>query len=326
MKKLTVLLMTGLVICLCACGSASEQPQEPAPAEVEVETPDEPEEEPKEEPSEDTNAVSEESLIEDFNEAQELWFRFEGGLENDYDDSVTGQINGYDMEFYRVSEPGIGSLQDLKDYLAERVDMDYVEEALSGTEQYMEVDGVLYSCPAGRGDDLSIGWVEFSADNDGSKGKVTVTIHRQDYYSVLQDWYENGYVDSYEYPFTIVDGHAVFESMDYLCGSHPEESPRDGYDADSLEAALLGVLEGTWTSEDGATYYEILSDGTFTYYSVDEELSSGYIETSRMDDGSYLMEGEDFNGTFFTLDVDQEGIPAIFFDDGATIFVKDGQG
>ena len=80
--------MTGLVICLCACGSASEQPQEPV---------------------EETNAVSEESLIEDFKEAQELWFRFEGGLENDYDDSVTGQIYGYDMDFYRVSEPGIGS-------------------------------------------------------------------------------------------------------------------------------------------------------------------------------------------------------------------------
>ena len=274
----------------------------------------------------DTDTISEDSLIEDFKKAQELWFRFEGGLENDYSDSVTGQIYGYDADFYRVTEPGIESIQDLKDYLSSRVDNEYVEEALSETEQYMEVDGVLYSCPAGRGDDLSIGWVEFSAENDGTNGKVTVTIHRQDFYDSLGEWYENGYVDSYEYPFTIVDGHAVFESMDYLCGSSPEESPRVGYDADSLETALLEVLEGTWMCEDGSNYYEILSDGSFTYYINDEARYSGYIVSSRSNDGSYMMEGDDFNGTVFTLDVDRDGIPAIFFDNGYTVFTKDGEG
>ena len=63
MKKMTLMLITGLTIALAACGSVSEQPQEPEPAEI---TADEPEPKEPEVPSEDdsdTDVPSEESLV-----------------------------------------------------------------------------------------------------------------------------------------------------------------------------------------------------------------------------------------------------------------------
>ncbi len=326
MKKLSLMLMTGLAITLTACGGTVVGQPEPEPAEVVEDVREDNEKEPETDPVADVDAPSEESLINDFKEAQDLWFRFEGGMESDYSDTVTGEINGYEMEFYRVTEPGIGTLQELEDYLSERVDRDYVKDAMSGTEMYMESDGALYACPAGRGDDLSIGWVELAAETDGETGKVIVTIHRQDCYMVLGDWYENGEVDTYEYPFTVVDGHAVFESMEYLCGSCPIESPVEGYDVASLEAALMEAAEGTWVSEDGTSRYEILPDGKFTYYIEGEAQYSGSITPSGADGGSYMMNGEDISGTIFVMDLDQSGTPIILFDDGSTVFVKEGMG
>ena len=187
MKKLSLMLMTGLAITLAACGGTVVGQPEPEPAEVVEDVREDNEKEPETDPVADVDAPSEESLINDF---KDLLFRFEGGMESDFSDTVTGEINGYEMEFYRVTEPGIGTLQELEDYLSERVDRDYVKDAMNGTEMYMESDGALYACPAGRGDDLSIGWVELAAETDGETGKVIVTIHRQDCYMVLGDWYE----------------------------------------------------------------------------------------------------------------------------------------
>ena len=325
MKKLTMMLLVGMTIALTACGTAAEEPRNSEDTEITAEDSDDEEEEVSDDEP-DIDIPSEESLIDDFREAQEIWFEYEGGLETDYTDSVEGQISAFDTEFYRVSEPGIGSLQELKDYLSARVDEDFVEELLNDTDQFMEVDGNLYMCPAGRGDDLSIGWVEFAAETDGETGKVIVTIHRQDYFSLLEDWYETGDVDSYEYSFTLEDGHAIFDSMDYLCGSFPEESPRAGYDADSLETALVSLLEGRWLNEDGSNYYEICDDGSFTFYINDEESGTGYIFSSRCDDCSYMMNGDDFNGTIFTLGFDEDGIPVILFDNGGTVFTIEGKG
>lgn len=334
MKKLAVLLITGLVITLTACGTATEQP-ESARSENTVETSDdneqeseqEPVSEPVSDPVADTDIPSEESLINDFRDAQDLWLKFEGGMENDYSDAVMGKVYDYDAEFYRVTEPGIGTLQELEDYLSARVDREYVKKAMSETEMYMESDGVLYSCPAGRGDDLSIAWVEFAAETDGESGEVTVAIHRQDFYMGLGDWYENGDIDIYEYPFTLEDGHAIFDSMNFICGSCPIESPIDGYDYDSLETALMDALEGTWLAEEGSDYYEMTSDGQFTYYAGGEEMHSGYIVSSSEDGGSYMMDGEDINGTVFVMDIDPYSrAQIILFDDGSTVFTKVGEG
>ena len=133
-------------------------------------------------------------------------------------------------------------------------------------------------------------------------------------------------IDTYEYPFSIEDGHAIFDFMEYNCGSCPYEAPVEGYDSESLEAALLGLLEGRWIYDDGSSYYDILADGSFTYYIDGEAINTGYITSSLSDDGSYMMNGEDINGTLFTLDKDESGIPVILFDNGGTVFTMEGKG
>ncbi len=269
--------------------------------------------------------ATEESVIDDFKEAQMCWFRFETGFDTDTSDTKTGTINGTDAEFYRIKEPGFGTYDELLEYLSNYVDSSFAEEALTNDPKYLESDGALYLCPAGRGDDMSISWVEFSANLNGDSGSVAVTIHRQDFFDSLGDWYETGDIDQHEFPFTVEDGHAVFKAMKYICGPAPDEAPVEGHDASSLDAALIGLLQGKWFySED--SYIEIFVDGSFETYTAGEKTASGYIETSCEDDGSYMMAGDGFNNTFFKLDKDAEGTPIITFDGGGTVYTLAGQG
>ena len=323
-KKIMSIVALGMIVSLAACGESGAPASTPevTPASTSVSV----SEVVNNEPVSDPVAPSEESLIDDFREAQNLWYKFESGLESDYEDQISGQINGYDNVFYRVTEPGMGSIQEMTDTLSARIDRAFVEKAISDDQKFKEVDGVLYASPVGRGDDMSICYVDLAAESDGESGKVIVTIHRQDYFDALGDFYETGALDVHEYPFTIVDGHAVFSTMEYLCGPSPMNKPEEGHDADSLEAALIGLLEGKWTFSDGSSYYEINADGTFTYYTGDEVAYSGVIFSSRSDDGSYMMEGQDISNTLFTLGKDDNGMPVLLFDGGASVFTQEGRG
>ena len=79
-----------------------------------------------------------------------------------------------------------------------------------------EFDGVLYAASVGRGDDLSIASVDYSALLSGEGGKVIVTIHRQDYDDASGDWMPTGETDVHEFPFTLRAGHAVFSTMENI--------------------------------------------------------------------------------------------------------------
>lgn len=322
-KLLSSFLAIGMVLSITACGSGNTdvstvEPDEPViidePAEVE---------EPISDDTVSDDSVSQDvDCIADFNTAQDIWFSFDSGFQCDYNDVVQINISGYDYDFYRVTEPGIGTLDELKDYLATVADYSFVEELVDKNDMYREVDGSLYVTPAGRGDDLSIGWVEYETEPD----KLIVKIHRLEYFDNLNNWYENGVIDSYEFPFTVADGHAVFESMFYLCGSSPIQESDPAYDGDALEAAMIGLLVGKWVSDDGF-YYEITDDGSFTYCSeTDEVINSGSVFSSRNEDYSYMLEGEDIRSTLFFLSEDQQGLPVLEFENGALIYVKEGEG
>lgn len=319
-KALAKLLAVGMMLSLTACGDEPAPVSNDTPASVSASV--------KEDPVKDDPAPASVNVdpVSDFKEAQRIWFLFEAGVKTDSKDVKTGDLNGYDMDYYRVTEPGFGSLQEMQDTLSTVVDPGFAAEAVNERQGYREFDGALYVCPAGRGDDMTMSWVEISSESDGNSGKVIVTVHRQDFFDSLGEWYETGAVDTYEYPFNVKDGHAIFTKMDYLCGSAPETQSRAGYDPDSLEAALVGLLEGTWTSVDGTTYYQIGADGSFTYYIGEEAAYSGVIFSSRSTDGSYMMESADTRNTLFTFTTDQQGLPVLEFDDGQTVFVKEGMG
>ena len=326
-KLLPSLLAIGMVLSITACGSSntdvsSVEPDEPViidePAEIE-----EPAEEPFSDDTVSDDTVSQDvDCIADFDAAQDIWMGFESGFQNDYNDVTVINISGNDYDYYRVTEPGLESLDDLKNYLAAYVDYSYAEELVDSSDMYQEVDGALYVYPAGRGDDLSIGWVEYETEPD----KLIVKIHRLEYFDKLNDWYENGVIDSYEFPFTVADGHAVFESMFYLCGSSPIQESDPAHDGDALEAAMIGLLVGKWVSNDGF-YYEITDDGSFTYCSdTDEVINTGSVFSSRNEDYSYMLEGEDVRSTLFILSEDQQGFPVLEFENGALVYFKEGEG
>ena len=152
---------------------------------------------------------AETTVIGDFHEAQDLWSWLEAGAPMDYNDSRTeGEI-----WYYRVDDPEIRTLADVKAMLSRYVDEGFVEEQFTGDCVLREFDGVLYAAAVGRGDDLSIASVDFEAQLSGETGEVVVTIHRQDYDDDLGDWVLTGETDVYSFPFTLQNGHAVFSTM-----------------------------------------------------------------------------------------------------------------
>ena len=151
-------------------------------------------------------------VIGDFHEAQRLWSWLEAGAPVDYSDSRTEG----DIWYFRVDDPVVRTLADVKAMLSGYVDESFVEEQLAGNGVLREFDGVLYAASVGRGDDLSIASVDYDAQLSGEGGKVIVTIHRQDYDDAAGDWVPTGESDVHEFPFTLRAGHAVFSTMENI--------------------------------------------------------------------------------------------------------------
>ncbi len=203
MKKfITTVLITVFVLSLTACGDETDNSNEND----------------SDEPASTIVSISEETAINDFAEAQHMLSMVDGMLEADYSDVAVEEVDGYDREYYRVTEPGISTLQDLKELLYTRMDSNFVDSVIDNAQTLREFDGVLYMCPAGRGDDLTIASVEYSMllNDDGVSGTLIAMIHRQDFSDETGDWYETGEVDEEYFDFDIVDGHAVFATMKYF--------------------------------------------------------------------------------------------------------------
>ena len=152
---------------------------------------------------------AETKVIGDFHEAQSLWRWLEAGAPVDYRDTRT---EGY-IQYCRVDDPNVSTLNDVKAMLSRYVDESFVEEQFTETCVLREFDGVLYAAAVGRGDDLTIASVDYAAEVSGETGRVIVTIHRQDYDNDAGDWVLTGETDILEFPFTLQNGHAVFRTM-----------------------------------------------------------------------------------------------------------------
>ncbi len=155
---------------------------------------------------------AEATVIGDFHEAQSLWSWLEAGAPLDYNDSRTEG----DVWYFRVDDPAVSTLADLKAMLSGYVDEGFVEEQLARDSVLREFDGVLYGASVGRGDDLTIASVDYAAQLSGEGGKVVVTIHRQDFDDASGEWAPTGETDVLEFPFTLRNGHAVFAVMESI--------------------------------------------------------------------------------------------------------------
>ena len=51
--------------------------------------------------------------------------------------------------------------------------------------------------------------------HDGDSGVLTQTVVLLAWDDTAQTWTDTGKTEAYEYPFTLVDGHAVFSAFPY---------------------------------------------------------------------------------------------------------------
>ena len=95
---------------------------------------------------------------------------------------------------------------------SEHVSAELADEWLA-TGRFVESDGALYAAWADRGSDITIMGDEMEVTIIGSSGILTQHITRGDWSDDAQAFVPTDTVDTYEYPFTLVNGHAVFSAF-----------------------------------------------------------------------------------------------------------------
>ncbi len=153
-------------------------------------------------------------VLGDYYDALDMWYWFEGAAPVDYNDTRMEAVDalGTEMMYYsRFTEPGIGTMAELKARLATRFSDELIESRLSG-DLFREFDGVLYAAAAGRGTDMTVRTVDYTVElnADKSGGRILADIQRQDFDESSQEWTATGVTDQVEFPFTLGDGGAVF--------------------------------------------------------------------------------------------------------------------
>ena len=119
------------------------------------------------------------------------------------DYNVTAEVDGnlYDLADIK----GVETLEGLRALLLRYVTPELADEWLGSTEQrYRDIDGRLYVMSAGRGGNESL---------DGDSGVLTQTVTLLAWDDTAQAWADTGKTEAYEYPFTLVAGHAVFSAF-----------------------------------------------------------------------------------------------------------------
>lgn len=167
-------------------------------------------------------ALSEETrILGDYYDASEMWYWFEGSAPLDYDD-VRGEAyaayGGGEMPYYRVNEPGVGTMAELRAKLATRFTDELIAQRLDAEEPipfFRELDGRLYAVAAGRGTDITVESVDYTVELNAAKdgGRILADIHRRDWDDASGDWASTGETDQVEFPFTLTDGGAVFSAF-----------------------------------------------------------------------------------------------------------------
>ena len=130
------------------------------------------------------------------------------------DYNVTAEIDG---DLYDLADiKGVETLEGLRALLLRYVTPELADEWLGSTEQrYRDIDGRLYVMSAGRGGNESLGGYTCTAALDGDSGVLTQTVVLLAWDDTAQTWTDTGKTEAYEYPFILVDGHAVFSAFPY---------------------------------------------------------------------------------------------------------------
>ena len=151
-----------------------------------------------------------EIILADYYTTKTLWSWF--NMTTPPVDSGAPGITVDGLPLARVTLGDVNTLDELRALLCEHVSAELADEWLA-TGRFVESDGALYAAWADRGSDITILNDELSATIIGSSGILTQRITRGDWSDDAQAFVPTDTVDTYEYPFTLVDGHAVFSAF-----------------------------------------------------------------------------------------------------------------
>lgn len=156
------------------------------------------------------NVPQDEIIIADYYTTKTLWSWFD--MTTPPVDSGAPGITVDGLPLARVTLGDVNTLDELRALLCEHVSAELADEWLA-TGRFVESDGALYAAWADRGSDVTIMGDEMEVTIIGSSGILTQRITRGDWSDDAQAFVPTDTVDTYEYPFTLVDGHAVFSAF-----------------------------------------------------------------------------------------------------------------
>ena len=156
------------------------------------------------------NVPQDEIILADYYTTKTLWSWF--NMTTPPVDSGAPGITVDGLPLARVTLGDVNTLDELRELLCKHVSAELADEWLA-TGRFVESDGALYAAWADRGSDITILNDELSATVIGSSGILTQRITRGDWSDDAQAFVPTDTVDTYEYPFTLVDGHAVFSAF-----------------------------------------------------------------------------------------------------------------
>ena len=151
-----------------------------------------------------------EIVIADYNTTQTLWSWFYQTTPPIDANAPAVMANG--QSFDRVSLGEINTLDALRALLCEHVSEELADEWLSGSS-LTELNDALYVLCADRGYDITIDGASYLVAWNGDAGEIMQTITRREWNDETGDFVPVPGSETYSYPFTTVNGHAVFSAF-----------------------------------------------------------------------------------------------------------------
>ena len=151
-----------------------------------------------------------EIVIADYNTTQTLWSWFYQTTPPIDANAPAVMANG--QSFDRVSLGEINTLDALRALLCEHVSEELADEWLSGSS-LTELNDALYVLCADRGYDITIDGASYLVAWNGDSGELIQTITRREWNDAAGNFVPVPGTETYSYPFTTVNGHAVFSAF-----------------------------------------------------------------------------------------------------------------
>ena len=156
------------------------------------------------------NVPQDEIIIADYYTTKTLWSWFYQTTPPIDANAPAVMANG--QSFNRVSLGEINTLDALRALLCEHVSEELADEWLSGSS-LTELNDALYVLCADRGYDITIDGASYLVAWNGDSGELIQTITRREWNDAAGNFVPVPGTETYSYPFTTVNGHAVFSAF-----------------------------------------------------------------------------------------------------------------